>query len=274
MKKLIILFITLLMITSSCSTGRYVSVNTQEAELSAVEVLYNQYPDLTRYYEEGVLEITSMRGSELRYRFVKKYLYGDEKYLCLKEFYPELYNLYVGGTITIRSVYKYVDEEGIIQYHITYSRIYDSYYYYRTVPLIYPYGHRYYYRPIPPRYHYRPIHPRPHYRPVPPRPHHNHHPQVRPNNQSRPGGHSPQVKPNQGGNHNPQVRPNNPPKQDGGHTPQARPSTPPRSSSSHTPQTRPSSPSRSGEYSPSRSSSSSRSSGGRSSGGTSSGRRR
>lgn len=156
MKKFIALLVTLLMVVSSCSAGRYVSLNTAEREFSAVEVLYNQHPELVPYYEAGVLKITSMReirtemgyNYDIKYKFVKKYLYDNERYLCLKENYPELYDLYVNGVINIRTVYRYVDSAGEIRYHITYSHLYD--YYYENVPLIHPYGgYRLYYRPRP-----------------------------------------------------------------------------------------------------------------------------
>ena len=61
MKKLIALLVTLLLVVSSCSAGRYVSINDPEREFSAVEVLYNQHPELVPYYEAGVLKITSLR---------------------------------------------------------------------------------------------------------------------------------------------------------------------------------------------------------------------
>ena len=101
MKKLIALLITMLLVVSSCSAGRYVSINDTEREFSAVEVLYNQHPELVPYYEAGVLKITSLREVrsevgytyDIRYKFVKKYLYDEERYLCLKEYYPELYDL-------------------------------------------------------------------------------------------------------------------------------------------------------------------------------------
>ena len=269
MKKFIALLVTMLMIVTSCSAGKYVSLNNPEREFSAVEVLYNQHPELVPYYEAGVLKITSMREIQsevgytydIRYKFVRKYLYGDERYLCLKELYPELYDLYANGVINIRTVYRYVDNKGSIQYHITYSRLYD--YYYESVPLIHPYrGYRLHYRP-------RPIPPR--MTPPPPRPRpegHNPPPQARPNDNHKP----------QGGNR-PDARPNNPPRQGGGNQPSARPNSQPRQGGSSV---RPNNPPRqSGGSSvrqsnpPRQSGGSSRSSGGaRSSGGNRSGGRR
>ena len=141
MKKLIALLVTLLLVVSSCSAGRYVSINNSEREFSAVEVLYNQHPELVPYYEAGVLKITSLREIrsevgytyDIRYKFVRKYLYDQERYQCLKEYYPELYDLYINGVINIRSVYRYVDDNLAIRHNVTYSRLYD--YYYENVPL-------------------------------------------------------------------------------------------------------------------------------------------
>ena len=232
MKKLIALLVTMLLVVSSCSAGRYISLNNPEREFSAVEVLYNQHPELVPYYEAGVLRITSMReirtemgyNYDIRYKFVKKYLYDEERYLCLKDNYPELYDLYVNGVVNIRSIYRYVDRDGVIKYHVTYSRLYD--YYYESVPLIHPYGgYRLHYRP-------RPIPPRA--TPPPPRPRpegHNPPPQARPNDNPRPqGGNRPDARPNnpprQGGGSN--VRPSNPPSRNGGSS--VRPSNPPRQS--------------------------------------------
>lgn len=223
MKKLIALLVTLLLVVSSCSAGRYVSINDSEREFSAVEVLYNQHPELVPYYEAGVLKITSLREVrsevgytyDIRYKFVRKYLYDQERYQCLKEYYPELYDLYINGVINIRSVYRYVDDNLAIRYQVTYSRLYD--YYYENVPLIHPYGgYRLYYRP-------RPIPPR--MTPPPPKPKpqgNNPPPQVRPNDRPRPhGGNRPDVRPNnpprQGGGR-PATRPSNPPRQNGGRT--------------------------------------------------------
>ena len=209
MKKFIALLVTLLLVVSSCSAGRYASINNPEREFSAVEVLYNQHPELVPYYEAGVLKITSLREIrskvgytyDIRYKFVRKYLYDQERYQCLKEYYPELYDLYINGVINIRSVYRYVDDNLAIRHNVTYSRLYD--YYYENVPLIYPYGgYRLHYRvrPIPPRMTPPPPRPRPQGQNPPP--------QARPNDRSRP----------QGGNR-PDARPNNPPRQGGGGRP-------------------------------------------------------
>ena len=214
MKKIITLLLGILLFVS-CGATRYISLDNQDAAFDAVEVLYNKYPELVRYYEEGVLQITSLKevrtemgyDYKIKYRFIK-YYYRDyaEKMACLKERFPELYTLYTNGTIEVTSIYKYVDEYGEIRHHASYRRLYD--FYYDNVPLVYPYGgYRYYYRvrPIPPR-----MSPPPH----PPKPRPNNPPSANPG--PRPND-RPQARPN-----NPQTRPNNPPS--------SRPSNPPRSS--------------------------------------------
>lgn len=201
MKKFLAFILGLLLVTSSCSAGRYVSLNNPEVEFSATEVLYNKYPELVNYYEEGVLKITSLReirteagyDYKIKYRYIKKHLTYEERMIVLKELYPELYTMYVNGTIEITSMYKYVDDYGTIRYHVSYRRLYD--FYYESVPLIHPYGgYRYYYRPRP----------APRLAPPPPapKPRPNNPPQARPNN-PRP-------------NNPPAARPNNPRPQPGG----------------------------------------------------------
>ena len=196
MKKLVAFLLGIGMLIS-CSTSRYVSLADPQAEFDAVEILYNQHPELVNYYEQGVLKITSLREVKvangydyrIKYKFVKYHYYDyAERMACLKEKYPELYTMYVNGTIEINSLYKYVDEYGAIRYHVSYRRLYD--FYYDTAPLIYPYnGYRYYYRP----------------RPIPPR--------VGPPPRPRPNNPPPKAEPNRPPRQQPNMRPNNPPRQ-------------------------------------------------------------
>lgn len=166
MRKLIALFITILMMVC-CASGRYIPLSDPQAAFDAEQILYDAHPELVPYYEAGVLRITSMRevvdnqgnvSYKLKYKFVKRY-FDDytERMACLKEYYPELYQMYVNGIVKIYSLYRYVDNNGQIRHHVSYHRLYD--YYYEYVPLIHPYGgYRYYYRPrvLPPPRHYRP----------------------------------------------------------------------------------------------------------------------
>lgn len=186
MKKLFIALISSLMLMS-CASGRYISLADPQAEFDAVEILYQQHPELINYYEEGVLKITSLREIEttngydyrIKYKFVR-YYYDDysERMAVIKEKFPEIYALYTNGVIEISSLYKYVNDYGEIRHHVSYRRLYDfDYGYY---PYIYPYGgYRYYYHP---RIIIRPSpqpKPRPEAKPSQPRP--NRQPQARPN---------------------------------------------------------------------------------------------
>ena len=228
MKKLIALFSAIVMLVC-CASGRYISTADPQNAFDAEQVLYNTRPELVPYYEAGVLKITSMRevvgrdGSvsyNVKYRFVKRHIKDySERMACLKENFPELYQMYVNGTIEIYSLYAYVDDNGVIRHHVSYRRLYDFYYDY--APLMYPYGgYRYYYRPR-----VSPPPPRrgnigPGHNPPPPQ-----RPDVRPNNPPRPQGGNP---PRQGGN--PNVSPNrggNPPSGSRGGSPQR--SNPPQS---------------------------------------------
>ena len=200
MKKLLLTIISVI-VMFSCASGRYISLSDPQAEFTATEILYNEYPELVKYYEEGVLKITSLREVnerdniryKIKYKFVKKYYYDyAERMECLKTHFPELYTLYTNGVIEITSLYKYVDDYGVIRHHASYRRLYDFYYDYH--PYVYPYGgYRYYYVP---RYRYAP---RPQYRPQP-------KPQPRPSN---PPATRPNPQPNRG-------TPSNPPRGNGG----------------------------------------------------------
>ena len=167
--------------TLSCSAARYATNNNPQVEFDATEILYNRYPNLVPFYEEGVLKITSLveRNGvyDIKYRFVK-YRYNDygEMIACLKERFPELYELYTGGMIRVNSLYKYVDtDDMVIRYHVGYRMVYDYYYYSSG---IYPYnGYRFIYRP---RTYVRP--PR-----VAPAPAPRHQPAPRPGGRNRPG---------------------------------------------------------------------------------------
>ena len=227
MKKLIALFSAIVMLVC-CASGRYISTADPQNAFDAEQVLYDTRPELVPYYEAGVLKITSMRevvgrdGSvsyNVKYRFVKRHIREyAERMEVLKTNFPELYQMYVNGTIEIYSLYAYVDDNGVIRHHVSYRRLYDFYYDY--APLMYPYGgYRYYYRPRvsppPRRGNVGPGH-----NPPPPQ-----KPDVRPNNPQRPQGGNP---PRQGGN--PNVSPNrggNPPSGSRGGSPQR--SNPPQS---------------------------------------------
>lgn len=204
MKKIIALFLGFILLVS-CGATRYISVNNQESASIAIEVLYSNHPELVRYYDEGVLSITSLKeirtetgyDYDIRYKFVKYYYRNyEEKMLCLEERFPELYTLYINGTIEITSLYKYVDRYGEIRYHASYRRLNEIYYdnYYHG-------GYRIHYRSRP----YRMSPP-----PPPPKPRPNVGPKPRPDNPPRPRpNNEPNVKPRPKQDNPPQSRPNN-----------------------------------------------------------------
>ena len=205
MKKFLlsILMSMIVLFSSSCGTTNYLSQRTVSDMDEVSYVLYNYYPQLHTYYMEGVLRVNSIREITLndgnidykvKYDFIRYYYRNySEKMEVLKEYYPELYQMYLNGVIEISSIYKYVDRNtGKIRHHISYRRIYD--YSYNYYPGIYG-GYHIYYRP-------RPIPVRPAPPRVNPTPQPKPQPNIRPNNNSREG--SPRVSPNQ-----PNNRPNN-----------------------------------------------------------------
>ncbi len=225
MKKIISLLLGLILFVA-CGTSRYTGVNNHEITPNAVEVLHTIYPELVRYYDEGVLRITSMKRVEtetgydykIKYKFVR-YYYTDytERMICLKEMFPDFYKLHLDGAIEVTSIYKYVNEYGEIKHHISYRKLYVPYYY-DSAPVYYPYGRYRIYRrltPIPPRMSPPPP---PRQKPGPePNNTRNARPRTSPGNHQTGPSNQSSVRPN-----NSQTRPNNPPS--------SRPSNPPRSS--------------------------------------------
>ena len=237
MKRLVVLF--LMMVTLlSCSMGRYMTNGELQDRRAAEEILISQYPELVEYYNEGVLDVTSVRAipdgnggymHKLKYKFVK-YHFRDytEKMICLQERFPEIYDLYCEGLVEVTSLYKYVDRNTLqIRYYLSYRRADD--YLYDYAMFAYPYGGYHYYYiprrnygwniPIPPR-----KQPHPATRPNDRRP----RPEARPNNPPRPDN-QPRTEPR------PETRPNNPPARQPSTAPRGqqanpRPSSPPRSS--------------------------------------------
>lgn len=143
MKKLIILLVNTLIVLS-CAGPQYVTrdVPPQPENIDIREVLVQSYPDLVRYYDEGVLQVTSVRrnGKEIglpnyivKYKFVKYYYNYVEASSLLREKYPSLYEEYLKGRVRINCLYKYVDGQGVIQYCVSYRWVHAPYYTYRVV---------------------------------------------------------------------------------------------------------------------------------------------
>lgn len=96
--------------------------------------LTNHHPDLNKYYKEGLLNIRRLQelhldNGEIAWDF--KYGFKDreikdygEKMEVLKSSFPEIYQLFCNGKVTIEEIKKYVDEDsGSISYHIEYKRL-------------------------------------------------------------------------------------------------------------------------------------------------------
>ena len=176
------LFAIALVLLTACGTSKYVSqrrINDMD-EISLV--LYNNYPVLHEYYMEGVLEVNSLKevtlengetAYNIKYKFIKyRYPEFNDRMAALKEYYPEVYDMYMNGVIEVTSFYKYVDDSGVIRHHVSFRRIYD--FYYNDSPRYG--GVRLIYRPRP----------YPMFRPSPPRP--RPAPGPRPGHGGRPGG--------------------------------------------------------------------------------------
>lgn len=139
MKRLFLIIITMVLITTmySCAIVQtpYVSYdkNTAEPVKSRYEIYkaLENYPRLEYYYDEGVVDIISVKKVKatdtdspeyiIKYRYCKHYItdYG-ERMEALREGFPEVYNLYCNGRINLTEMYEYVDRNGHIQTHISY----------------------------------------------------------------------------------------------------------------------------------------------------------
>lgn len=93
-----------------------------------IDIIYNYYPELYAYYAEGlmkiqsIVEIPSSDGTNrynLRYKLTKRPIRNEsERLFILKDRYPDIYNGVRKGTMSVKRMYAYVDENGDIQYHV------------------------------------------------------------------------------------------------------------------------------------------------------------
>ncbi len=93
-----------------------------------IDVLYSHYPELYAYYAEGLMDIRSMVETtaadgtaeyELQYRLKRRTIRNEsEQLFILKDRFPEIYSGVRRGTVSVRKMYEYVDENGDIQYHV------------------------------------------------------------------------------------------------------------------------------------------------------------
>lgn len=131
--------LVLFAVASSCGSSRYANER-NILEMDEISyILHNNYPVLHEYYMEGVLEVTSLKevvlddgekAYNVKYRFIKyRYPEFNDRMAALKEYYPEVYEMYLNGVVEITSFYKYVDKDsGVIKHHVSFRRIYDFYY--------------------------------------------------------------------------------------------------------------------------------------------------
>lgn len=199
-KLFILTLISFLMI--SCASTNSLTYQRVYEEDNISYILSTYYPQLYRYYDEGVLRVNSVKevvlegniiDYKINYKFVRRYYYNNqsEMAIVLHEHFPELYEMYINGIVEINSIYKYVDRStGKIKYHVSYRNIFDVYY--NTYPDT---RYRGYYRPR-----YRPTPPPPRHRitPQPPKP----RPETRPQPQPAPrNNNNNNQRSNSGGNH-------------------------------------------------------------------------
>ena len=127
-------YILVLVFVTSCSLlkqqAKYTYITDKDEQLS---ILYKHYPTLWYYYQEGVMELVWIKKydneqGESDYRenhyFKRNYItdYSDKMYL-LKTNFPEIYNLFTIGKVTVDEMYKYVDDDGHVQIHISYRNL-------------------------------------------------------------------------------------------------------------------------------------------------------
>ena len=156
MKRITALLISVL-VFASCATTRYISEREVDAMDEISYILYNNYPDLHEYYMEGVMDVLSLKEVTLedgtteykvKTRYIRYYYPNrHDKMEAIKQYFPDIYQMYLNGVVDIINFYKYVDrEDGLIKHHISIRRIYDFYYtpWYGMYP-----GTRLYYRPRP-----------------------------------------------------------------------------------------------------------------------------
>lgn len=123
----------------SCATTQYVSEREIDRMDEISTILRNYSPQLHDYFMEGVLDVISIKEVTLKdgtvdYRIRTSYLKyyypnRDERLGAIKEYFPDIYRLYMDGYLDIVDFYKYVDKnDGQIKHHISVSRVYDVYY--------------------------------------------------------------------------------------------------------------------------------------------------
>ena len=106
-------------IASFFAASAYAGQKTITDDEKISEVINDCYPELSDYYNAGVLSIESFTeetladGSteyDIRYKFVKNYYGQDEIDEVLKEQYPDIYGMSKAGLLKDISIYRFVDK--------------------------------------------------------------------------------------------------------------------------------------------------------------------
>ena len=90
------------------------------------------YPMLSYYHDEGVVCVISVRKAKacvidkdlyiIRYNYIKREITGyGEKMFVLRTSFPEVYQMFCEGKVIVNYIYKYVDKDGHVKYHISYT---------------------------------------------------------------------------------------------------------------------------------------------------------
>ena len=138
------LLVIVLFLNSCIVQKPYVSYDKKSAEpvrdKYEIYQAVRNYPLLKTYYDEGVIQIVSVKKVKatyssnpeyiVKYRYCKHYItdYG-ERMKVLRENFPEIYGLYCDGKVQLNEMYEYVANDGSIRYNISYRQIYSGYRY-------------------------------------------------------------------------------------------------------------------------------------------------
>ena len=118
-----------------CATTRFAGTTYRNVynEEERIAIARQQRPDLEKYFKDGLIYVqkmteTTTRDGVVTYRFDYSFQPRDvydysERMSLLKKNFPELYQLFQQGRISITNMYKYVDEKGTIRLHVDYKHL-------------------------------------------------------------------------------------------------------------------------------------------------------
>jgi len=96
-------------------------------------ILRVHYPQLYNYYDEGLLQIISMREKiypggrkdwDIKRRYVRRYITDERQQMrILMRYYPDVWQLTRYGSARVREMYEYVDNGGQIRYKVKWDRV-------------------------------------------------------------------------------------------------------------------------------------------------------